>query len=44
MKVMMTLLKNLKINIARPVVKLCSIEVIYEDWAWAKINKEEIIL
>ena len=36
--------ENLKINIARPVVKLCSIEVIYEDWAWAKINKEEIIL
>ena len=34
----------LHINIARSVAKLCSVKVIYQDWDWAKINKEEFIL
>ena len=34
----------LQINIARAVAKLCSIKVIYQDWDWAKINKEVFIL
>jgi len=34
----------LQINIARSVAKLCSIKVIYQDWDWAKINKEEFTL
>ena len=34
----------LQINRSRPVAKLCSIKVIYHEWDWAKMNKEEFIL
>ena len=32
----------LQINIARPVAELCSVRVIYQDWDWAQINKEDL--
>ena len=32
----------LQINTARAVTKLCSIKVIYQDWDWAQINKEDL--